>query len=349
MSSGSDFACVDATGLYERELKDWLPPAIFDAHLHLGRKEDVGAISAERKKQALTYFSHLSYEDVMKIYARLFPDQGIAGMIVFGFPLQEVKIESANNYTAELMRREQRVKGFILCNPARVMEMVGQFRAWEKRGVRFCGVKPYYDFLGKSNYETDWNELLPESLLDFLNSEELIVMLHTCRTGMGERQAQRFIADVVERFPRITIILAHMGRYLQVEPALEFFTSDLLNCPSIYLETSSASVPEVYDTVLSRRILWDRLLFGTDIPYGTWNGVEQWSAETGPVFLTRETVTMHPEWCRLFGVNPEQLTFNTYHVIEAIKQAVEGLCLSAAEQGKLIEKIFLTNAQRLFE
>ncbi len=345
----NSFQYEDHTKLWADELKDWLPDSLFDAHVHLGPPEVVGEISPERQQAGLTAFTHLTFEAINEIYASLFDGKRIAGMITFGFPLQEVNIEAANAYTANLIRNHSHVKGFILCNPGDVAGMVGEFRKWEKDGIRFHGVKPYFDFLRKSNYETDWEELLPTPLLDFMNSEELPLMLHTCRTGMGEPEAQEFIGAVAERYPRIKIILAHMGRYLQVEPTLKFLESDLLNCPSLYLEMSTCSRPEVYDQVLSRRELWDRLLFGTDMPYGIVTGVEMWSEKTGPVFVSRDSCASTPEWRSLFGVSPDQLTYNSYHIVYALKQAMDQMELTESESRRIRDNVFLTNAQRLFQ
>ncbi|OIO90315.1 MAG: hypothetical protein AUJ92_19085 [Armatimonadetes bacterium CG2_30_59_28] len=349
MSFSIPYEYDDHIQLWANELKDWLPDSLFDAHVHLGPPEVVGEISSERQQTGLTAFTHLILEEINDICASLFDGKRTAGMITFGFPLQEVNIEAANAYTAGLIRKHSHVKGFIFCNPGDVAGMVRDFREWEKAGVRFHGVKPYFDFLRKSNYETDWEELLPTALLEFMNGEELVMMLHTCRTGMGEPRVQEFIGDVVDRYPKIKIVFAHMGRYFRVEPTLKFLESDLLNCPSLHLEMSSATVPEVYERVLSRRELWDRLLFGTDLPFGLWTGVEQWSQATGPVFVTRNTAVTHPAWLRRFGIDPDRLTYNTYHVVKAVKDAMGKLRLDEVQSRALREKVFLSNAQRLFE
>ena len=79
-----------------------------------------------------------------------------------------------------------------------------------------------------------------------------------------------------------------MGRYLDVEQFRSFCDSDLFEHPRLYLEMSSASRPEVYEWTLAKPSTHTRLVFGTDFPFGLLTGMEAWSPETGPVFVTRD-------------------------------------------------------------
>jgi predicted TIM-barrel fold metal-dependent hydrolase len=139
-----------------------------------------------------------------------------------------------------------------------------------------------------------------------------------------------------------------LGRYLELRQFLEFMNSDVLDHPSVYLEMSSASLVEVYQRILREERLWNRLLFGSDLPFGLITGVEYWSSESGPVFITRHDYAWSdPAVQQRFAEQRRTLTYNTYHVIKSLKDALESLGLSGKTAEKLKRRIFSENARAL--
>ena len=131
---------------------------------------------------------------------------------------------------------------------------------------------------------------------------------------MGDRENQDYLRDVMERFPDVRIILAHMGRYLEADEFFRFCDSGLLAYPSLYLEMSSACRVEVYARTLQHPETFDRLLFGSDVPFGLITGMEAWSERSGPIFVTRDRyLWSDPELEAASGIRPDSLTYNTYH------------------------------------
>lgn len=339
----------DHLGLWADELSRWVPDVIFDAHVHLGPPEVMGAFSPDRLKDPLCTFGGLSWEEAQALYARLFSGKRLGGLIAFPLPMREVELDAANAYIRRLMKQDPRLRGFLLSHPTDVERTRAGFESALAEGVRFSGVKPYYDLLGRSNYEVAMKEFIPEDLLRFMNAEGLIMMLHSSGRGMGEPRNQDYVRSVLSRYPNVRIILAHMGRYLDVEDFFRFSESDVFNHPNLYFEMSSASRKEVYVKILENATSCDCLLFGTDLPFGMIAGVEAWSEETGPVYLTRE----HYEWSdaramQFFADDARQLTYNTYHVIDSFKEALEGAGIDAAGVAAIKKKVFHDNASSLF-
>ncbi len=339
----------DHIRLWSDELQDWLPDAIFDAHVHLNPPEVMAPFSSDRRNHPMCTFAGLTWEDYCSAWSHLFSGKRLDGLIAFPLPLQEVDLEAANEYVADLMVREPGVKGFLLSDPTDTGRTRAVFEKALRRGVRFRGVKPYFDLLGKSNYETTMPEFIPQDLLEFMDSERLIMMLHTSGLGMCDPENQRFVRDVLDSYPNVTIILAHMGRYLKVEDFLAFADSDLPGHPRLFLEMSSASRPEVYERALQERRLWDRLLFGSDLPFGLITGVEAWSEQTGPIFLTRDRYAWsmddaegRPTW------GHDELTYSVYHAIKAFKDALDALAVDAETAASVRRKVFCENARALF-
>jgi predicted TIM-barrel fold metal-dependent hydrolase len=156
-----------------------------------------------------------------------------------------------------------------------------------------------------------------------MDSARLVMMLHTSGIGVGDPANQAYLRSLAMRCPRIKVILAHMGRYLKPEQFFDFMASDMMDCPTMFLETSYVPRPEIYQRVLARKDLWPRLLFGTDLPWGLTLGGEG-LPKGSPV------------------------TYNAYHVIKAMKDAVEDLRLDATTAEHLKRRIFLENALAMF-
>lgn len=343
-------AYKDHIGLWADELKAWVPGRIFDAHVHLGPPEIVSPITADRRKLALSTFMHLRWEELNDCYRHVYAGKSIGGLIAFPFPQREVDLDLSNDYLIELMKGNSRITGFLASHPTDVNQSIAACRKAEKNGVRFRGVKPYSDRLGKSNFDARMEEFIPDKLLQFMNGAGLALMLHTSGLGVGAPEVQQFLRATAGRYPRIPILLAHMGRYIEPDHFFRFLDAGVLEaCPSLYLEMSSASSREVYERVLARPSLWKRLIFGSDIPFGLITGVERWSKEQGAIFLARDDFPWSDAKMNAqYAAERKQLTYNTYHCIKALKDAVAGLKLSVGDVNELKQAIFCTNAQNIF-
>jgi len=324
------------------EVVAWLPATLFDAHVHLGLPNVVGPITPKRRLNPVTTFTSLPFEELLEIYSTLYSGKTICGLIAFPFPQREVNSALANDYIIEVMKRDPRVKGFLLAEPTDVRPAIAAFEKALKAGVRFRGVKPYADRLGKDNFDATMAEFLRDDLLAFMDREELVMMLHTSGQGVGTRDVQ----DFLRRHPRLRIILAHMGRYIRPQQFLDFMETGILQeCPSLYLEMSSASCPEVYE----REEIYSRFLFGSDLPFGLITGVEHWSPTHGAIFLTRDDYPWSDRAMNAkFARERASLTYNTYHCIKALKDALTRKGFDAAQTEQIKRDIFCGNALRLF-
>jgi predicted TIM-barrel fold metal-dependent hydrolase len=340
---------ADHVGLWADELAAWLPEAIFDAHVHLGPPEVMGPIHPERRNLPLATFTSLTWEELQGWYARLFRGKRIAGMAVFPFPLHEVDIDRANRYIIETMKKSPAVKGFLVAHPTDAGVSRAIYAEALAQGVRFAGVKPYFDLLGKGVFECTMPEFIPEGLLQLMNDEGLVMMLHTSGRGMCDAANQDYVRSVLTRFPRLRIVLAHLGRYLVAEQFHQFCDTDLPDCTSLYLEMSSATIPDLYARVLRRPGIARRLLFGADLPFGLITGVEAWSEQAGPIFVTRDRyLWTDPHTQESSPVRPDSLSYNAYHTIKAFKDGLESLGLAATEVEAIKQAVFCGNAAALF-
>jgi predicted TIM-barrel fold metal-dependent hydrolase len=153
----------------------------------------------------------------------------------------------------------------------------------------------------------------------------------------------------MERYPNLRIILAHMGRYLEADEFFRFCDSGLLEYPTLYLEMSSASRVEVYRRVLGHAEMFDRLVFGSDMPFGLITGMEAWSEPTGPIFVTRDQYLWSDRALEeASGLRRDCLTYNTYHTIKSFKDALLAMRFPTAQADAIKEAVFHRNAASLF-
>jgi len=249
-----------------------------------------------------------------------------------------------------LMIDDRNLYGFIIADPLDTGRTIKQFYALLERGVRFSGVKPYFDLLGKPNLQTKMEEFVPPDLLEFMNRERLVLMLHTSGKGMCERENQDFIRMIAGKFPGIKIILAHMGRYIYPEQFFAFLSSGVAELPSVFMDISSVTVTEVYEKTLEKDSLREKLLFATDVPFGLITGTERFSEKLGFNFITRDIYSWSdPVIQEQFASERKRLTYNTYHVIKSLKDAMERLGLKGQAAGQMKEDIFCRNAGLLFK
>lgn len=338
---------ADHIGLWRDELRAWVPERIFDAHVHLGPKSSVQKkFTPDRLRQALSTFACLPWEKLSAFYPDLYSGKTLVGLIAFPFPLREVNLDAANDYLIDLMRREPRITGFAWAHPTDTGRTIAACERAESAGVRFRGVKPYVDLLGKSNFDATPPEFIPEPLLEFMNVRGLVMMFHTSGIGVGSREIQDYLRAVAGRYPRIKVVLAHMGRYVEARQFFDFMDSGVWkDCPTLFLDMSSASCPEVYERVLAHHELWPRLIFASDAPFGLITGVERWSQARGAIFIARDHYSWSdPKMEAEFAEERQHLTYNTYHCIQALKEAFTRLGLAGRPAEDLKAAIFSRNA-----
>jgi hypothetical protein len=339
---------TDHIGLWEHELRDWLPEELFDVHVHTGPPDVVGPVSPQRRREALSTFMSFPLEELQDAHRCLYGGKKIAGYAAFPFPQREVDLAGANRYMIDAMKRDPRLHALLLSEPVDTGPAIAAYEAALAEGVRFEGVKPYADRLGRSNFDVRMAEFLPDALFEFMAEHNLIMMLHTSGVGVGDPEVRRFLRHAAARYPSVRIVLAHLGRYVEPRQFLDFLDSGTMrDCPSLYLEMSSATRAELYRRILEEG-LWQRLVFGSDLPFGLITGVEKWSERYGAIFLSRDTYSWSdPKMNAEFAAQRKTLTYNTYHVIEAFRQALESLGLNAEEKARIKRRVFCQTAAGL--
>ena len=186
----------------------------------------------------------------------------------------------------------------------------------------FAVKKPPFSVL-----DVKMEEFLPDEILRFSDREGHVLMLHTSSIGVADEAVCDYISKILYDYPNIKVVLAHIGRYYEKSQFIKFYNSGFLESHSnknMYFDMSSVSEKELLQLVLEKDFLHDRIMFGSDLPYGL-------------IKLSKEH---EKERCNL--------TYNVYHSIKALKDAIDALNLPQNRKSQMIRKVFYENAKKLF-
>ena len=360
MSTGSrsmkTFQFEDHIGLWKKELADFMPNVFFDVHEHIGPEELVGPLDEERQNAPLLTYTGMEWEELLKLYKDMYPEKEAKYVCGFGFVVHELDVRRANSYILKKAKEDSRLLPLLLYSPRDPGALEDGYEEAGRMGVTVYGVKPYLDFANKpgifSAMDVDLWDFVTEDMLAFCEKHGMILLLHTCDIGVGSPALCRKIQHILDSYPHIKLILAHMGRFYVKEQFFAFLESDFLEKnkdKNFWFDVSGVTEEEVFDRAFKREDLYKRMLFGADHPFGLIIGVEKFSKTHGGIFLTRDEYPWSdPRMLEEFKEERKNLTYNNYHTLKALKDAVEKNFPEKEGQKKFLENLFYKNACTVF-
>jgi hypothetical protein len=197
-----------------------------------------------------------------------------------------------------------------------------------------------YDRTGRDKYiESSIFDFLPRHQLEVLDDRGAWVTLHVPRAGrLGHPDNVREIREIRRRYPRVKLVVAHLGRSYTL-PHAEEGLLPLADDEGLYFDNSAVLNREVHDLAL-KHIGPRRILYGTDNPIFYLRGRRQWE---GRAYRNR---TSHPFWFNKERESPEieaRYTLYMYEALRALKQACEKNGLGR----EAVQAIFRDNAAAL--
>jgi uncharacterized protein len=329
---------------WQEHLENWVPQRLIDAHVHIVDPcFQIETITEEMKRQY--WVNELSEMQDASTAARcfgiVFPGREVS-CVVFGFPSLGWDIEGAN---LDLSRQATQ-RGWYALGIIRPTWAPGQVEQY-LRLPGIIGVKPYYMLLGYDRVTRD--RYLEASIFDFLPHPHLEILNHygswvTLHVPKAERLGHpgnlREIQEIRSKYPRIRLIIAHLGRCYTEPHALEGLLP-LAEDPGLYFDNSAVLNPAVHRLALEH-IGFERILYGTDNPIFYMRGRRQWQGRT---YLNR---TSHPFYFNQNREPPEieaTYTLFMYEALKGLKQACQDMNLGPDQ----VQSIFEGNARRLIQ
>lgn len=350
------FKYEDHVGLWENELKDFMPECFFDVHEHIGPEDLVGPLDEERKLSALTTYTGAEWEELLGLYKDMYSGKQPKYVCGFGFVIHELDVRKANSYILNKAKEDSRLLPLLLYTPRDPEALTDGYEEAQKLGVKVYGVKPYYEFADKPGHfnalDVELEEFVTPDMLEFCNKHSMILMLHTCDIGMGSPSLRAKIQHILDTYTNIKLILAHLGRFYVKEQFFEFLNSDFLEKnkdKQFWFDVSSVTDEEALERAFAREDLYPRLLFGCDHPFGLIIGVEKQSETRGGIFLTRDEYPWSdPAMLEEFKEERKELTYNNYNTLKSLKNAIEKNFPDEEKKKEVVANLFYKNACKLF-
>ena len=327
---------------WQEHLADWLPTMLFDAHTHVNEPRfRCQEMSEEKRKQYWVneVFEPIGAGDAQRCYAEVFPERQFS-CLATGMPTLEYDI-NASNVSLQTACEKRGWYSLAVIRPQWPVEKVAALL--DKPNV--LGAKVYYDLISydpasrDKHIEASIFEFLPHHQLELLNERGAWVLLHVPRADrLGHPDNIAEIKEIRKRYPKILLVIAHLGRCYTLAHAEESLPQ-LADDPGLYFDNCAVLNPEVHRFAL-QTLGPKRILYGTDNPIFYMRGRRQWA---GRKYTNR---TSYPFYFNNDRESPEveaEYTLYIYEALKAIKQACTELNLTRED----VEAIFFTNAQRL--
>ena len=322
---------------YRRYLQDFLPEQIIDAHTHVGRMTHVDRTIAPPAFWADRICAAMPVESLAKIHATIFPGKTVRPLS-FAFPRRNVHLDEANAYTGE-MARQRGAWSLLVTKPSWSAEDVR--KRVESGGQR--GLKPYFYLVDNvPATQVTIFDCLPHHHLHLANQYGWLVMLHVPRAGrIADPSNIEQIREISASYPRVKLIIAHVGRAYCPRYAIEGLTA-LRQCTNLYYDISANCNQAVFE-MLIHEVGPRRILFGSDLPIVLLR-MRRACEGDNYVNYVRRTRWLDAQ-TRRDPANEDSFTFLVYEEIAAFRRAVEAAGLHRDD----IEDVFCRNALRLLD
>ncbi len=321
--------------VYRDEIEPWLPERILDFHVHVNLPEHVGPIAPERiaANWAMEVGTEQSWEDLRATYASLFPGREV-GCVAFGTVYRETLTDANNAYVlagaADPVNRavplmctrpewpaEKLAAALIPTGPIGPISPISPISPTAPRPPSFAGIKPYPDVAPEGDESI--YAFLPHGHLRVLDDAGGIVMLHLPRAGrIGDPDNIREVREIRQRYPRIKIVIAHIGRAYCL-PTAQRGLPGLADDPGIFFDTSANLNGDVFRYALDT-VGPDRLLFGSDLPITLLRGVRE---HVGEKYINYTSASYSWNTTRKSPEEEARYTFFLYEELRALISAVE--------------------------
>ena len=327
--------------VWEKELKDFLPDQLFDAHAHIWidyMKAKAGD-SHGKVSWPLLVAKDNSIEDLRETYRLMFPGKTVHALVFAG---SNGNLPVWNEYIRESAQKAG-YDALYFSNPS---ESADELEAKIRAGG-FVGIKSYLD---QSPSYIPSNEI---RIFDFFPKHQLrkldelggIVMLHIPRAGRLKDPVNLMqILEIKKEFPRLKLIIAHIGRAYTAEDIGNSFEI-LSEAPDLLFDFTANCCEAAIEAAL-KHVGPSRLLFGTDMPILRMrtHRIEENGTYVNlvPPGLYGD-VSDDPHMREVSPEEAERITFFAYEELLAFKRAATTLGLSKDD----VEKVMYRNAVNL--
>lgn len=178
-------------------------------------------------------------------------DAGVDYLLIHSVATKPSQVKNINDWVAEHVGSN--IFGFGTIHPyyEHIEEELARIRE-----LGLLGIKLHPDFQGFYSNDPCMDAI-------YKNIEGELPLLIHAGDEQSDFSAPQRIADIIDRFPRLTVIAAHLGGYKRWDEAEEYLIGK-----NLYIDTSSAiwGMPAERAVKIIRKHGVEHVLFGTDYP-----------------------------------------------------------------------------------
>lgn len=328
---------------YERDLADFLPPLVIDAHTHVWLKRflrDEPAL-ARGPQWPMRVADENPIEDLLETYRLMLPRQRVRPLL-FGWVDRNVDLVDSNAYSSQAAVAH-RLPCLLVTRPdwsaAELERMV--------TAGGFAGLKPYLNWAAPHipSHEITIYDFLPPHQLEVASAHRWMITLHIPRPGrLRDPLNLRQLQEIEREYPGVRLVVAHIGRAYCPEDIGEAFAV-LGRTERLSFDISANTSAEAMEQLL-RAVGPRRVLFGSDMPVVRMR-MRRICEKGNYVNLVPRglygDVCDDPHMREVEGEEAGQLSFFLYEQLLALRRASEAVGLGAPD----LRDIFHENAARL--
>ncbi len=309
--------------LFDRQLRGFVPPDVFDAHAHL---YDLRTF-APAYEGLPAGEAQVGFDVYQRWQAEWMGDRRPSDGCFFAYPTPTLAMDAANGFLAEAVRARPGSRGLLMIRPADDPDRVGA----QVAAGGWAGFKVYHLYSGRDDtQESAIGEFLPDWAWEIADRLGLLIMLHIVRRrSLADPDNQRYLRDYCRRFPGAKLVLAHAARGFCGAHTVEGIHS-LRGLDSVYFDTSAVCEAHPLEAIL-RMFGVSRLLYGSDFPIAQLHG---------------KAVSVGDSYHWLYAGadgGPGKVTLVGIEALLALRQACRTLGLADGD----VERLFAANARQL--
>lgn len=325
-----DWQLLDRDGdIFDRELASFVPPSVFDSHLHL---YELSHFNGPAPGLCAKGPSSVGWAEFQTRIAEIMPGRAVSGL-AFGYPQTTVNFSAANDFLAREAKHPGAL-GQMLIKP----EMDPEFIRETVQRDGFVGLKPYHLFATeKPTFDAHIPSFLPEEHVRIAHELGLSITLHIVRSqALADSSNQEVLRRYATKYPNARMILAHAARGFNPHHTALGIES-LRGLRNIWFDTSAVTDCGAYEAII-KVMGHDRLMYGSDFPVSHIRG--------RCVGLGDNFLWLTPENTKLDAAYADvQFTLVGIESLRTLKVAVQSTGLSDEQ----VERVFQDNAAELWD
>lgn len=250
-----------------------LPNSIIDCHAHCNLRKHTHFSDPIILNHPASTFRGFSLEASKKVQKLFYPGKFVQ-TLRFPIPLAGVNFKDANSYLLSESASNDKV---AICGiPNNVEYTISMLK-----DERVTALKMYsYSICPPA--ERIYQFFTPE-ILGVAEDVDVPIILHV---PVFLSQCMEDIIIMLKEFPRLKIVLAHLGNPNYTDPGLATLYGEIANFPGVYLDTALVSCKSVIEAAFDV-FGFERIMFGSDEPFHMLRTIEYDNPELGQRLITK--------------------------------------------------------------